>query len=183
MTTPDSTIEAATNAGYPAGLTPAQLLYPDLRDELATTRRMLERVPDTGLDFKPHEKSMTLGQLANHLAELSAFARTVLTTSELDFAKINYEPKTISTSVERLALFDKLSSELVESVEGADWNALAESWVLRAGPQVYLNDQKGKLIRTLALSHMAHHRAQLGVYLRMNGIAVPGSYGPTADEM
>jgi uncharacterized damage-inducible protein DinB len=182
MTTsmPSSPIE--NGAAFPAGLSPAQLLYPDLRQELATTRRILERVPDDTLDFRPHDKSMTLGQLANHLAELSGLANAVLTTSELDFAKQKYEPKAIASSTERLALFDKLSRELTDLIEGADWSALQQTWTLRIGEQVILNDQKGKLLRTLGLSHMAHHRAQLGVYLRLLGVAVPGTYGPSADE-
>jgi uncharacterized damage-inducible protein DinB len=183
MTTSMPSSATETAAGFPTGLTPAQLLYPDLRQELATTRRILERVPDDKLDFRPHDKSMTLGQLANHLTELSGLANTVLTTSELDFAARKYEPKKISTSVERLALFDTLSREFAESVEGADWSALQETWVLRMGEQIIVNDQKAKLLRTLGLSHMAHHRAQLGVYLRLVGVAVPGTYGPSADEM
>ena len=182
MTT-STPVSPTTATDYPAGLTPAQLLYPDLRQELAATRRMLERVPDDKLDFKPHDKSMSLGQLANHLAELSGFAGTMLSTSELDFATRKYEPKKITASTERLALFDRLSGEFAASVEGADWRALNETWVLRMGEQVFLNDQKAKLLRTLGISHMAHHRAQLSVYLRLVGIAVPGTYGPSADEM
>jgi uncharacterized damage-inducible protein DinB len=183
MTISTTVSPTTTATDYPAGLAPAQLLYPDLHQELAATRRMLERVPDDKLDFKPHDKSMTLGQLANHLAELPAFARTMLTSSELDFATRKYEPKSISASTERLAMFDKLAGELVGSIEGADWSALNQSWVLRMGEHVILNDQKAKLFRTFALSHMAHHRAQLSVYLRLVGIAVPGTYGPSADEM
>ena len=179
MPSPDT---EKNGAAFPAGLSPAQLLFPDLRQEIATTRRMLERVPDDNLDFQPHEKSMSLGKLANHLAELSGLAKTVLSTSELDFAKQKYEPKTITSCTERLALFDKLSAQLIELIEGADWNALQQTWTLRMGEQVFLSDQKGKLLRTLGLSHMAHHRAQLGVYLRLVGVAVPGTYGPSADE-
>jgi uncharacterized damage-inducible protein DinB len=183
MTTSTTTSSTTTAADYPAGLTPAQLLYPDLSEELATTRRMLERVPDDKLAFKPHDKSNSLGQLANHLAELAGFAKTMFTTSELDFATRKYVPKSIASSEERLAMFDELAAELTESVEGADWSLIQENWVLRMGDQVYVNDQKGKLLRTLGLSHMAHHRAQLGVYLRLVGVPVPGCYGPTADEM
>jgi uncharacterized damage-inducible protein DinB len=183
MTTSIPTSQTRDGGAFPAGLSPAQLLYPDLRQELATTRRILERVPDDKLDFRPHEKSMSLGTLANHLAELSGLANTVLSTSELDFAKQKYEPKSITSSVERLALFDTLSGEFTALIEGADWNALEQTWTLRIGEQIILNDQKGKLLRTLGLSHMAHHRAQLGVYLRLVGVAVPGTYGPSADEM
>jgi uncharacterized damage-inducible protein DinB len=178
------TTTSTTAAGsYPADLAPARLLYPDLEQELATTRRILERVPDDKLDFKPHDKSMSLGQLANHLAELSGFVRNVLTSSELDFGTHKYVPKSIASSTERLAMFDKLAGELRESIEGADWSEMQKTWTLRMGDQVILEDEKGKLIRTLGLSHMAHHRAQLGVYLRLVGVPVPGTYGPSADEM
>ena len=183
MTISRTVSPTTTATDYPAGLAPAQLLYPDLHQELAATRRMLERVPDDKLDFKPHDKSMTLGQLADHLSDLPAFARTMLTTSELDFATRKYEPKKFTASTERLAMFDQLSGEFAKSIEGADWQALNETWVLRMGEHVILNDQKAKLLRTLGLSHMAHHRAQLSVYLRLVGIAVPGTYGPSADEM
>ena len=163
-------------------MSPAQLLFADLQQELATTRRILERVPADKLDFRPHEKSMSLGQLANHLAELSGLASAVLTTSELDFGARRYEPQTITSSTERVALFDKLSSQLTELIAGADWKALQETWTLRIGDHIILRDQKAKLLRTLGFSHMTHHRAQLGVYLRLVGVPVPGTYGPSADE-
>jgi uncharacterized damage-inducible protein DinB len=92
-------------------------------------------------------------------------------------------PKSIASSTERLAMFDQLAGELRESVEGADWSEMQKTWTLRMGDHVILEDEKGKLIRTLGLSHMAHHRAQLGVYLRLVGVPVPGTYGPSADEM
>jgi uncharacterized damage-inducible protein DinB len=182
MTTSMTSSPIENGAGYPAGLSPAQLLYPDLRQELATTRRILERVPDDKLDFRPHDKSMALGQLADHLAELSGLANTVLTSSEFDFLARKQERKPITANADRLALFDKLSGELTALIESADWNALQQTWTLRMGDHVILSDQKAKLLRTLGLSHMAHHRAQLGVYLRLLGVAVPGTYGPSADE-
>jgi uncharacterized damage-inducible protein DinB len=168
---------------FPADLTPAQLLFPDLATELALTRGMIAKVPDGNDDFRPHEKSMKLGGLATHLAELPGFAKRILTTDELDWGKEPWTPTIITSTAERVALFDTHAAEMTEAVEGSDWAALDKRWVMRQGDQVFLDEGKAKLIRTFALSHIAHHRAQLGVYLRLLGVAIPGTYGPSADEM
>jgi uncharacterized damage-inducible protein DinB len=180
MTNPHPT--STTASAFPAGLTPAELLYPDMETELATTRRVLERVPDDDPSWRPHDKSTTIGRLATHLSQLPRFAMLMLTSSELDVATTKWPDDTIPTTAERLALFDSLAGEMRERVRKAGWNALAETWTLRAGDHVILSAKKSSLLRTLALSHMAHHRAQLGVYLRLRGVAVPGTYGPSADE-
>jgi uncharacterized damage-inducible protein DinB len=173
-------ITAATD--FPADLSPAQLLYPDLVKELETTRRMLERVPDDDIEWAPHEKSTRIGRLATHLAQLPRFAATILTTSDLDVTVTKWPMDTVSTTAERLALFDSFAGDMRERIERVDWKTLRGTWTLRAGTHVILSDTKSSLLRTLGLSHMAHHRAQLGVYLRLRGIAVPGVYGPSADE-
>jgi len=180
MTTAQRT--SASSNGFPGSLTPAEVLYPDLAAELATTRRVLERVPDDEPNWAPHEKSTTIGRLATHLAQLPRFAAMMLTSSDLDVLTTKWPDDTLPTTAERLALFDSLAGEMRERVEGADWPALAETWTLRAGEHVIFSEKKSTLLRTLALSHMAHHRAQLGVYLRLRGVAVPGAYGPSADE-
>jgi uncharacterized damage-inducible protein DinB len=176
------TTTPASSNGFPSGLTPAQLLYPDMETELATTRRVLERVPDDDLGWKPHDKSTTIGRLATHLAQLPRFAMLMLTSSELNVLETKWPSDTVPTTAERLALFDSLAGEMRERVKNVDWPALAETWTLRAGDHVILKAPKGTLLRSLALSHMTHHRAQLGVYLRLRGVAVPGTYGPSADE-
>ena len=167
---------------FPTDTTPAQLLYPDLEQELASTRKMIALVPDGNDDWKPHQKSMTLGQLATHLAELPSFAKTILTTNELDWETTKWEPTVISKTSERLELFDRTSNEMSSGITGADWETLGQTWTMRAGKQVYVSEQKAKLFRSFCLSHMAHHRAQLGVYLRLLGVMIPGTYGPSADE-
>lgn len=172
----------STSSGFPTGLTPAQLLYPDMETELATTRRVLARVPDDDVEWSPHEKSTTIGRLATHLAQLPRFAMMMLTSSGIDVLQTTWPSDTVPTTAERLAMFDSLAGEMRERVAKVEWPALAETWTLRAGDHVILSAQKGMLLRTLALSHMAHHRAQLGVYLRLRGVAVPGTYGPSADE-
>src|SRR4051812_6213084 len=167
----------------PATTAPARLLYPDLPQELALTRRMLERVPDGNFEWRPHGKSMTLGRLAMHLAELPGLARTILSADELDFATSGYRPRTASSTAELLAKFDELSAAMQATLDAADWTALGRRWRMRSGDAVILDDVKATLIRTVGISHMAHHRAQLGVYLRLLDVAVPGIYGPSADEM
>jgi len=177
-----TTSSAPLGFELPGTLSPAELLYPDLRHELATTRRVLERVPDGQSVWKPHDKSMSLGRLATHLAELPAFATTIVTTDKLDFATTKFPSNVADSSTELLALFDSLATKFSATVEGADWKTLSGTWVLCAGPQVFVSDRKATLVRTMGLNHMAHHRAQLGVYLRLLGVAVPGAYGPSADE-
>ena len=177
MTTP------STNAFLPGNATPAQLLYPDMAQEFVSTRRMLAAVPDGNNDWKPHDKSFTLDRLATHVAELPGFATFIFTTSGLDWATFKYEAKSAPTTAQRLALFDEQSAQMKAAIEGADWTTIGETWTMRSGDQIIMKDQKATLIRTMGFSHMAHHRAQLGVYLRELGVAVPGMYGPSADEM
>ena len=167
----------------PGHATPAQLLYPDLQQELANTRKMLECVPDGNDAWKPHDKSMSLGGLATHLAELPTFATLIFTTAELDLNTMDWTPTPIANNAERLALFDKNAAAMTGALEGADWTALSANWAMKMGDKVYLQDRKSTLLRTLGINHIAHHRAQLGVFLRLNGIAIPGPYGPSADEM
>ena len=167
----------------PGHATPAQLLYPDLASELASTRKMLERVPDGKDDWTPHEKSMSLGKLATHLAELPTFATLIFNTAELDLNTMDWTPPSIANNAERLALFDKNAAELTAALEGADWTALSANWKMMMGDQLYMQDRKSTLVRTMGISHIGHHRAQLGVFLRLLGIAIPGPYGPSADEM
>jgi uncharacterized damage-inducible protein DinB len=168
---------------FPDGLTPAQLLFPDLDSEFASTRRMLATVPEGNNEYRPHAKSMTLGGLAAHLAELPGFGANILSTSEMDFSKAPYQRKEFASVSELLELFDHNAAAFKSGIEAATWEALDERWVLRFGEKVFLDEQKAKLLRSITISHIAHHRAQLGVYLRLLGLIVPGTYGPSADEM
>lgn len=168
---------------YPAGVSPAELLYPDLAQELASTRAMLAKVPDGNDDWKPHAKSTAIGPLATHLAQLPQFAKRILTTDELDWAKEPWSPTHVGSTAERLTMFDGFAADMTAAVEAADWDALRKRWVMRMGERVFLDEDKAKLLRVFAISHIAHHRAQLGVYLRLLDIAIPGTYGPSADEM
>jgi uncharacterized damage-inducible protein DinB len=166
----------------PASVTPAQLLYSDLDSELAVTRRILERVPDGRADFRPHPKSTELGALAQHLAELPRLAVMVLSSDELDWATSPYVPTAFTTTAAVLDSFDRESAAMRAAVDAMTWEDVNKRWVMRAGDQIFVEGRKGPLVRTFGLSHIAHHRGQLGVYLRLLDIPVPSVYGPTADE-
>jgi uncharacterized damage-inducible protein DinB len=161
---------------------PIQLMFADVASELTTTRRVLERVPDGKNDWRPHEKSTSLGRLATHLAELPRFGTMILTTDELDWGANPYIPTVLETTADRLAVFDDLSAKMQAGLANATWEALAKEWTMRQGDQVIMKSPKGVLIRSAGMSHIAHHRAQLGVYLRLLDIPVPRVYGPSADE-
>jgi len=167
----------------PATATPAQLLFGDLDAEFASTRRVLAQLPDGRADFRPHEKSTTLGALATHLAELPGLANMVMTSDELDWATSPYTPTAFTTTADVLAGFDATSASMRAAIDAVTWEDVGKRWVMRVGDQILVDGVKGQLVRSFGISHMAHHRAQLGVYLRLLDIAVPGVYGPSADEM
>ena len=160
----------------------AQLAYSDLQHELASTRRVLERVPDGQFDFTPHEKSMTLGRLASHVADMTYFTLAILDRDELDFAQEAYTFFAGSTQAELLAHFDAGAAALSKAVAALDMEGFGFKWTLRNGEHVILPAPRGVLVRGMGINHLVHHRAQLGVYLRLLGIPVPGLYGPSADE-
>lgn len=160
----------------------AQQLFVDFEAEMASTRRILERVPDGKFDWKPHEKSMSLGRLAGHVAELPDFARQILAHDEFDFSKGQYVAVQAKTTAELLAAFDEKSAALRETIADTDAEALAGTWTLRSGAHVIVSGPRAKLARTAGFNHILHHRAQLAVYLRLLDVPVPGLYGPSADE-
>jgi hypothetical protein len=159
-----------------------QLLYGDLESELAITRRTLARYPEGNEHWRPHEKSTPLGRLAVHVATLPDFARTILESDELDFAKQPWSPRPFRTAADLVAIFDESVRQMWPAVNAASFDVLNKSWTMRAGPQVILEGKRAPLIRQMMVNHIVHHRAQLGVYYRMLGVAVPAVYGPSADE-
>jgi uncharacterized damage-inducible protein DinB len=160
---------------------PAALLFEDLDQELASTRRMLERVPDDKGDWRPHEKSGSLAELATHVADLAGLGVMILETEELD-ALARPPRQTLRTSEEMLARFDQNVQRLRAALDGTDAARFEGEWTLRAGERVFAARPRRSLLRTMVLSHIVHHRAQLGVYLRLLDVPVPGMYGPSADE-
>ncbi len=159
-----------------------QMLLKEMDKEATITRKMLERVPDDKYDWKPHEKSMSLRQLATHVAELPSWVSMVLTTDGLDFAKNPYQPEIINNKKELLAYFEKTLTDGRAHLEKAEDKDLEPDWTLRNGEQIYSVESKGEVIR-MTYNQIVHHRAQLGVFLRLLDIPIPGSYGPSADEM
>ena len=158
------------------------MLLKEMEQEAQTTRKMLQRVPTDKFQWRPHLKSMTMQQLATHIAELPTWVTMVLNTSELDFAKNEYKPAVINNTEELLEYFEKNLKEGKQSLEKATEEALLPDWTLRNGDQIYSVDKKYEVIR-MAYCQIVHHRAQLGVFLRLLDIPIPGSYGPSADEM
>jgi uncharacterized damage-inducible protein DinB len=162
-------------------MTPFQLLFHDAKSEMATTRRILERVPDGNDDWRPHAKSSSLAALATHVAQLPGLGITVLTKDEFDAAARKPDPK-LTSNAERLKLFDTLSGEFLSLLEKQTWDQAIATWRFRAGDRTIAQGAKAQMTRSIIITHIAHHRAQLGVYLRLLGIPLPSTYGPTADE-
>jgi uncharacterized damage-inducible protein DinB len=160
----------------------AQTLLPEFDQEMANTRKMLERVPDGKFDYKPHEKSMSLGQLAAHTAEIPSYATATMRAERMDFTG-EEKPFLPKTRQEMLDAFDKYVVESREALSKATDEDLAKIWTLTyKGNQIFAMPRSA-VLRTMVMSHLIHHRSQLGVYLRLNNVEIPGMYGPSADEM
>lgn len=157
------------------------MLLKEMEQEAKTTRKMLALVPNDKYDWKPHERSMTIQQLATHIAELPAWVTMALTTSELDFANNSYQSKVVNNTAELLDYFEESFSDGKAHLSKATDEQLLPNWTLRNGKEVYSVSTKGEVIR-MAYSQLIHHRAQLGVFLRLLNIPIPGSYGPSADD-
>jgi uncharacterized damage-inducible protein DinB len=154
----------------------------ELTHEAAQTRKMLERVPFDKLDYKPHEKSMSLGRLATHVAELPRMITVAFDTDELDFAKQEYKPHVAQDKTELLQIFDEKVQNALASLHAADNESMMQPWTMRHGEQIFFTLPRIAVVRNVAMNHLIHHRGQLSVYLRLNDVPVPGMYGPTADE-
>lgn len=166
-------------------MTIAQGLIPEFDHEMATTRQMLEAVPEGRSDWKPHDKSMTLGRLAGHVAELPGWGKVTLEETELDFAPVGapaFVPGVFTNRAESLKIFDEAVAATRAALMKASDADLMVVWTLKSGGQTLLSMPRIAVLRSFMMNHIVHHRAQLGVYLRLNDVAIPGSYGPSADE-
>jgi len=159
-----------------------QQLLTEMEREAVTTRKMLSIVPDTKFDWQPHPKSMTLHRLAKHVAELPSWVTLTLTSNELDFENNDIEPVTVENSSDLMVYFEDSLKSGREHLGQAKEEQLNELWTLRSGETIYSTESKYDVIR-MTYCQIVHHRAQLGVYLRLLNIPIPGSYGPSADEM
>ncbi|MFN0035429.1 MAG: DinB family protein [Saprospiraceae bacterium] len=158
----------------------AQNLLNELRQEAAVTRKYLERVPFDKIEFKPHEKSETLGRLAIHVAEIIAWWKESIENDELDF--IDFEPKDIKSTEELLSYFDDLLIEAEQVLKAAKDEDFEKNWCMRHGEDILFTLPKKQVLRAFCMNHLIHHRAQLGVYLRLLDVPVPATYGPSADD-
>jgi uncharacterized damage-inducible protein DinB len=153
--------------------------------EFANTRRVLERVPEGKFDWKPHPKSMALGRLASHLTELPLWCTHTFKLTELDLAPPGappYQPATLATRDAILKAFDENLAPARAALAAASDADFLVPWSLKSGGQTLFTLPRIAVYRSFVMNHMIHHRAQLGVYLRLNDVPVPPLYGPSADE-
>jgi uncharacterized damage-inducible protein DinB len=163
-------------------MTTAELLLQDYDMEMGMTRRTLERVPEDKGEYKPHEKSMAMGRLAVHVATLPRLGTFILTTPSLDLTTAKWPDMTFVSRQKLLADFDVLAAEARAALAAASDDELAATWKFSFGDKVISNSARSLAFRHMFVNHLIHHRAQLGVYLRLNDVPVPGVYGPSADE-
>ena len=159
----------------------SQNLLPEFDEEMKNTRKLLECVPDGKFDYKPHAKSMTMGQLATHVAQMPSWAATTMDVELLEFGP-DFKPTMAHTRAELLEMFDKGVTDArpkIAAASDADWQ---KTWTLKFNGKTFLSMPRAAVMRGTVMNHMIHHRAQLGVYLRLNEVAIPGMYGPSADE-
>ena len=157
------------------------MVIPEFDREFAETRRSLERIPEDKFDWKPHEKSFTLHQLAAHVAEIARWVPVTLNMDEFDI-DAPYDRVVPETKEEILAHFDEGVAEARSLIEAVTSDQLVSTWSMKKGGEVTMSMPKGVVLRSFILNHNVHHRAQLGVYLRILDVPVPGHYGPSADE-
>lgn len=164
-------------------MTIAELLVPEFDQEMASTRKVLERVPDDKFAWKPHDKSFSMGHLASHIANMLAWTVDTMTKTEFDLSTVTPEEmnRASKNRAELLASFDAGAAKARASLQKPDADYFVP-WTLKNGAQVFFTMPRYNCVRSFVLNHIVHHRAQLGVYLRLNNVAVPGVYGPSADE-
>jgi uncharacterized damage-inducible protein DinB len=163
----------------------SKALLPEFDQEMANTRKTLERVPDDKPDWKPHQKSMTMARLAGHVAEMPGWAVFTIEKDFLDIAPVGAPPQqgaTAKSRQENLEMFDKNVAAARSAIAGASDDRLLKPWSLLMGGKTIFTMPRIAVLRGMVMNHAIHHRAQLGVYLRLNNIPVPAIYGPSADE-
>ncbi|HSY61792.1 MAG TPA: DinB family protein [Cytophaga sp.] len=158
-------------------------LIAELKHESANTRKMLERVPTDNLVWAPHEKSMKIGRLAKHVADLPIWVERILNTDEFNFATANFNRDAPSSTEDILKLFNERLAAAIKLLESSPDDTFNTTWTVYRGEQLMFQMPKKVALRSFAFNHIYHHRGQLSVYLRLLNIAVPGMYGPSADEV
>lgn len=159
----------------------SEALLPEFDQEVAITKKTLDRVP-LKPDFTPHAKSMPLAKLAAHVAELAGFGLTVLETDQLDFSSGSYKPLEFESGAQLVKVFDEGAAKVREALAKTSDEAWGANWKLTYEGHPIFQGSRFLAYRSMFLNHLVHHRAQLGVYLRLNDVPVPKTYGPSADE-
>jgi uncharacterized damage-inducible protein DinB len=162
-------------------MTITELLQQEFAEESAATRRMIECVPEAGFSWKPHEKSMTLGRLASHVADLPNRCVTIATTDTL-VRNPGAAPFQAGSSAELIAHFDEAAAAAKAALSALREDQLSTVWTLKFGEQTMAALPRALALRRVFLNHLVHHRGQLSVYLRLLNVPVPGMYGPSADD-
>ena len=158
-----------------------QAILPEFDHEMANTRKSLERVPDDKLDWRPHQKSTTFGGLATHLATINHWTDAIMNQDSFDVANAPPQPP-LKSQKEILAAFDRDAATARKAIAAATDEQLMKPWSLKKDGTAIFTLPRMAVVRSFILNHTIHHRAQLGVYLRLNDIPVPSIYGPSADE-
>jgi uncharacterized damage-inducible protein DinB len=157
-------------------------LIAELKNEAGNTRKILAKVPGDKFTWKPHDRSMTLGRLAAHIAEIPVWVNRTLEAQEFDFASAPLPRSSYDDAATLLSVFEEKQAAAVSALQNASDKILAEQFVVRRAEQIVFQLSRKVMIRNFAFNHLVHHRGQLSVYLRLLDIAVPGMYGPSADE-
>ncbi len=160
----------------------SELLLKEFETEMETTRKMLTIVPDGKFDYKPHKKSMHIKELTTHIADLPTWFELAVHTDELDFENNPYNPGDFNDTKSILEYFEKAVVRGRKALQNFTEEIMDKTWILRSGETIYVQQSKYEFIR-VTFAQIIHHRAQLGVYLRLLNIPIPGSYGPSADEL
>jgi uncharacterized damage-inducible protein DinB len=165
-------------------MTIAETLLPEFDREMATTRRLLERLPEDKLAWAPHPKSMALGVLSEHLGQLALWGQLTINASGVDLETMTRPPgyQPLATRAALLAHFDREVAACRGALTGRTDAELMAPWTLRRGAQAFFTMPKATCWRTFVMNHVVHHRGQLSVYLRLLDVPVPSIYGPSADE-
>jgi uncharacterized damage-inducible protein DinB len=167
--------------GEALSMTISEMLLPEFDQEVANSRKILSCLPESGFDFRPHEKSMTLGRLAGHVAEMPGWAIVTLTQEKLEITP-GMKPTTATSREQILQVFDDQLAPAREALAAATDEDLRKPWSLVVGGHPAFTLPRHAVLRNMVFNHMVHHRAQLGVFLRLLNIPIPGMYGPSADD-
>lgn len=159
----------------------SETLLPEFEEEMKNTRKLLECVPDDKFEYQPHAKSMKLGRLATHVAEIPSWTVFTIDQDVLDMQP-GHQPSLAKSRAELLETFDKGVADArkrIQSTNDADWQ---KNWTFKYAGKPIMSNPRSTIMRSVIMNHLVHHRAQLGVFLRLNNVAIPGMYGPSADE-